>query len=187
MLTPFGLALRFLSSQGGRRETTLLRYRRWLSKRWPTADARCERHCPERTRTDRCHRNFPDRHGSGPLLLRRGPGPKIARRRQQNTLSSLSGFRRPPRGAFEDGYVRPTFPAKKIEFAEGEKNNGCSGKEGDKAQCAPENGITGGCIADHGVVGKIICVRKGFPGRFDTEAQAVQAKKAVSCRALSDP
>jgi hypothetical protein len=54
------------------------------------------------------------------------------------------------------------FPAEIIEFAKGEKYEGGPGKECNKAQSTPEDGIAAGGIANQGIVGEIIRVREGF-------------------------
>ena len=58
------------------------------------------------------------------------------------------------------------LPAEIVEFAKGEKYEGGPGKECNKAQSTPEDGIATGCIANQGIVGEIIRVREGFVRTF---------------------
>ncbi len=70
------------------------------------------------------------------------------------------------------------FPAEKIEFAEGEENDGCASEKSDQAQGAPENRVTAWRISDRGIIREIICVRecsagairRGSPGRPGKES-----------------
>ena len=74
------------------------------------------------------------------------------------------------------------FPSEIIELAEGEQHHGGAGQEGNEAQGAPEYRRAARRVAGCGIIREIIRIGIGLPGRFATDAQAAQAKKAVSCR-----
>ena len=83
-------------------------------------------------------------------------------------------------GSSGDGCARLSPSTRGTELAEGKENSGRSGQQGYQAQGTPEIGPRRSGVSHQRVVRKIVGVGIRPAGARATEAQAVQAKKAVS-------
>ena len=133
--------------------------RRWRSRKWPIADARCARYCwetmveVEAVKTPRL----------GPVVGRGRAHQDLGQKQQGDDQKELDGSllagTGPPREHLGMGRGGGPLPAQIVEFAEGKKNGRGPGQQGDQAQGAPQvDRGRGRRVARQGIIGEIVGV-----------------------------